>query len=64
MLPSFDLDGKIHNGCVRVDDVLGGPGLNHIDFYCLSKANYSVLSKVVDGQATIAANPSCVLQKY
>ncbi|CAF4821997.1 unnamed protein product [Rotaria sp. Silwood1] len=57
-------NGKIHNGCVRVDDVSWSFDGNHIDFYVLRKSNYEMLSPRVDGQVDITLNSNCVIKSY
>jgi len=58
------IDGKIHNGCVRVDDVGWNFGDNHIDFYVLHKSNCEKLSSLINDHVDIIVNSNCVLQKY
>ncbi len=61
---SFISDGKIHNGCVRVDDVGWSFGDNRIDYYVLQKSNSEKLSSRMSNYVDIDINSNCVLQKY
>lgn len=58
------LDGRIHNGCVRVDDVGWNFGDNRIDFYVVQKSNSRKLSSNMTDSVDIVVNANCILQKY
>lgn len=57
-------NGKIHNGCLRVDDVGWSFGDNRIDFYVLQKSNYEQLSSQINNHVDIIVNSNCVIQRY
>ncbi len=58
------IDGKLHNGCVRVDDVGWNFGDNHIEFYVLQKSNSLKFSSHITNHVDIIVNSNCILQKY
>ena len=61
---SLSLDGKRHNGCVRVDDVGYGLDNDHIDFYVLRKSNYEKLANRVNHRVDIHPYSNCVIKNY
>ncbi|GAA5797900.1 hypothetical protein HPULCUR_003296 [Helicostylum pulchrum] len=56
-------DGKVHNGCVRVDDE--GWSLNgcQIDFFVLQYSAYKILTKKIPKSVTVKAQ-KCTIKNY
>ncbi|ORX52487.1 hypothetical protein DM01DRAFT_1336861 [Hesseltinella vesiculosa] len=56
-------DGKVHNGCVRVDDQGWSFGSCQLDFFTLQFSAYQALDNKVPGHVTVTQK-KCKVQNY
>ncbi|KAI8083215.1 uncharacterized protein B0P05DRAFT_536530 [Gilbertella persicaria] len=56
-------DGKVHNGCVRVDDQSWSYGGCQIDFFVLQFSAYEKLTNVIPDRVT-AVQKHCTIKNY
>ncbi|CAO3629669.1 unnamed protein product [Mucor hiemalis] len=57
-------DGKVHNGCVRVDDEGWSMSGCQIDFFVLQFSAYKVLTKKIPKYITVKEKSSCQIKNY
>lgn len=57
-------DGKVHNGCVRVDDEGWSFGGCQLDFFVLQFSAYQKLNDLIPEKVTVTENDSCKILNY
>jgi hypothetical protein len=57
-------DGKVHNGCVRVDDQGWSFGGCQLDFFVLQFTAYEKLENLLPEHVTVTQNSNCKILNY
>lgn len=57
-------DGKVHNGCVRVDDQGWSFGKCQLDFFVLQFSAYQKLEQKLPDKVTVAQKSNCKILNY
>lgn len=57
-------DGKVHNGCVRVDDEGWSFGSCQLDFFVLQFTAYQKLDNILPEHVTVTENSGCKILNY